>query len=227
MTAVDRLELLRDTLAAYNRLRDKAIAETGTHEQEAAREEWPELVLVAVAACPGPSLTWERAWAQLNDCAAAVGAQGWVRYRSRWAVFGSGKGALPAVGDGETGPPIAAEWSEGAGASAQLRPCPEYGQPSGSLALWRYAERALDPGETLTGHEIPALRQRIWVLEHPVRHGRPRARTLIPCLVYHVFWSADEADPSALRRLFARFTGFEQRADRYREPPRRSRHREG
>lgn len=202
------LELLRSTLDGYNRL------STGDRDGN-----WPELTLVAVAIAR-ERLSAAQAWGKLNDAAETQGVQGWVRYRSAWRTFGRGEGKLPAVDQIEVGPPIAAEWSEGGGVGWQLRPWSEPGEPASGFGLWRYEERDLAVGDAPRQGGRAVLRQRLWVLEHPAPDKLANGQR-IACLAYHVFWGADKDDPSALRRLSARFAGFEQREDRYVEARRR------
>jgi hypothetical protein len=113
----------------------------------------------------------------------------------------------------EAGPPIAGEWlvpddtaRPDVGVSIHLRPDAIV---AGCLAEWRYEERPLKEQDTLHGDEIPALRQRVAVMAHPRRDVQqvPHAQRV---LFYHVFWgTADGEDSHALRRLFARFAGFD------------------
>lgn len=198
MTDDPRLDLLRGTLDAFKRLRGAD-----------SEGDWPVLTLVAVKCTPIMAKTCDEALDHLKRAAST--GRGWVRYRSQVARFGNGSADWIRSGDPEEGPPIAAEWSEGEATSWQLRLYQSGANQATTYGLWRYEERELTAGEDLQDQEHPALRQCVKVLEHPER----RESEGVPCLVYHVFWSADKGDPSALRRLFARFVEFGQDPDLY------------
>ena len=126
------------------------------------------------------------------------GAAGWVRLRS--AIYPTDGGNFPTFG--AAGPPLAGEWAESETKSVRLSAGPEPG------TLWRttYIERALEPGEPPREDEIEALRQVVSVLRHgEVVPGKAPKRML----VYHEFWAATAVDPSAVRRRFDRFVGFD------------------
>jgi hypothetical protein len=114
---------------------------------------------------------------------------GWVRHRSGVRRIGEPPGA-------DFGPPLFAEWTEDPGKSARLAPHPE---KPGRLALWRYVEEnGVWP--------IPALAQDIAVLDSSFDPDSKAEEA--PLVLYRVYWGAPTEDPSAFRRLFARFVGF-------------------
>jgi hypothetical protein len=204
LTANDRLEQLRLTNKAYDELKR---CETGGG--------WPELTLVAVKVLGRGEPTGltpiaeprkveaidpATAWANANIRTGG----GWVRHRS--GTYRTVRHAPLEAVDSDAGPLIAGEWQlADANTSVHLRAHPE--QP-GKLAEWRYEERKLEDGDELQADEIPALQQRVAVLAHPWNSNRPVPDEQ-PVLIYHVFWGADGEDPYALRRLFARFAGFD------------------
>ena len=176
-------ESLGATLKAYEKLR------------EADESRWPELMLAAVT-CKGPEPIGP------NDAAERLRAtaNGWVRHRS-------GARRLGEPANPKYGPPLFAEWIAD-GESFRLSPHPE---EVGNLALWRYAEETPQNGESLGDRGFLALRQEVAVLDRewkgPAAEGAsPPVEQ--PLLVYHAYWGGTESDPSALRRLFARFVGF-------------------
>ncbi len=149
---------------------------------------WPELALAAIRVSGPEKLEAEDAGRRLEGA-----RNGWVRHRS-------GRRRLDEPAKVEFGPPQFAEWVEAEGkVSHRLGPHPD--EP-GSLALWRYAE---EPG----ADAFEALAQDVAVLD--TKFDVPTAANSAPLLLYRVYWGAPEDDPSALRRLFARFLGFEAR----------------
>lgn len=155
---------------------------------------WPELALVAVrVAC-------ERLDAEAAERRLAAASNGWVRRRS-------GAHRLDVPPGPDFGPPLFAEWTEAGGSvSHRLTPHP---QEPGALALWTYSEA---PGEGA----VAALAQDIAVLERSFDVHAPPQKA--PLVLYRVYWGAPQDDPAALRRLFARFVGFDSRAEFAGEP---------
>jgi hypothetical protein len=82
------------------------------------------------------------------------------------------------------------------------------------LTEWRYEERQLGSNDGLQDKEEPALCQKVFLLAHSVPDEAPQRDARQDVLVYHVYWGAAEnEEPHALRRLFARFAGFDARLD--------------
>ena len=128
------------------------------------------------------------------------GCAGWVRLRSNIYVTGDGR---PFPSFAEAGPPLAAEWTFGKSASARA----QIERPDGSLQMIFIRERELAADGALRNGESRAMRQVIEVLRDPIDPETDPPQPLAT-LVYHVFWGADEDDPSAIRRLFSRFVRF-------------------
>ncbi|MGD1037083.1 MAG: hypothetical protein ABR878_07775 [Roseiarcus sp.] len=151
---------------------------------------WPELTIVKVRASGPEMLDANEAERRLAEV-----QYGWARHRSGARRLNQPAGA-------EFGPPLFAEWVEARGkASFRLAPHPD--EP-GLLALWRYAE---EEGE----NAIEALAQDVAVLERGL--DIPTESETAPLVLYRVYWGAPSDDSSALRRLFARFMGFEERSE--------------
>jgi hypothetical protein len=199
-----RLRVLRQLSTDYARLR--AIDGGG---------DWPDLALVAVTRKRVGDYMPHDAQQRARTLYGENNVQGWVRHRSLVYRLHDGSDAENSAlrGDVAAGPPIAGEWAMGndrahPDASVHLRP---EGGAGGKLAEWHYGERMLQDSDELRGDEFPALRQRVTVIQHPWRPEPTSPSLLGPVLVYHVFWgTAEDDDPHALRRLFARFVGFDE-----------------
>lgn len=187
---MNRLELLRRTLADYERMR--------------ARGEFSgmaELFLAAVRRGREEAPADEALYRCVTAEIGAGGAQGWARYRS---ALGRSDAPPPAFED--AGPPVAAEWLRRAGAGAdagettawRLGPAPG---KAGAALIVSVRHRALGPSGALADGETACLRQRALVLAHP-RLGSAR-------IAYDIYWGLPEnGDSSAMRRLFDSFAGF-------------------
>lgn len=184
---MNRLELLRRTLADYEKMR--------------AREEFSgmaELSLVAVRRERGEAPADEALYRRVTAEIGAGGAQGWARYRS---ALGWPDAPPPAFED--AGPPVAAEWLRraDAGETTAWRLGPAPGK-AGAALIVSVRHRALGPSGALADGETACLRQRAAVLAHP-RLGSARR------IAYDIYWGLPEnGDSSAMRRLFDRFAGF-------------------
>jgi hypothetical protein len=167
--------------------------------------EKPALQLRLVDIKPDPLVADAAAYELVKSAISGTNSgKGWARLRSAVYPTGTDDRAFPDFA--ENGPPLHAEWIESDSVSVHLRPA-----PGGGLVKRTYAERS--PGSGPEAGGIPALREIVSVL----RHGHDDR-----VLDYHVFWGAPADDPSALRRLFARFAGF-RREDRIRQPNERVR----
>ena len=158
--------------------------------------ELPELELVAVKitkprSCPADRQLFTEMRQILNDPA----KQGWARFRSdiHWT------GTPNDMEFEHSGPPVHAEWVDGAPKSCLLRLDPS--RP-GSTLIWSYEERALSEDDQLDADEHPFLREHCAVLGNPKRIPGRR-------LLYNVFWGSDDiSNPHAVRRQLSRFVGF-------------------
>lgn len=191
MTAhlAEQLRLLRQLSADY-----KAVC----HDKAFPASPLLELVAVKVAAKP----------AIVPQQARAPAGTGWARRRSAIQRFDAH--SVPPLGEGaEDDPLLVGEWLLPDGTSRHLRPASD--EP-GKLIFWEYSERVLQSDlQSLTAGETPALRQDIAVLAHPGLEQASRIGKLQPVLLYHVYWGLDGEDPPVLRRLFARFGGFDEK----------------
>jgi len=159
------------------------------------KSRWPELVLVAVKKESQPWQADEEHFKQIVEALNKKGQSGWARLQS--ALIWTGNSDRP--GHERGGSPLQAEWTETPDLSCRLQADPD---KPGQTRLWRYHERILGPDSTPDEGETAFLRQETALLGHPARlKGR--------FLGYHVFWGAGpQEDAHALRRVFARFTGF-------------------
>lgn len=207
MSGAQSASMLRSVYDSYTKLRNSDVTS------------WPDLKLVAVRAAreidagnKRVRLSAEEAWNRANGRVRS-GVEGWVRHRSLvYELGGSELPIPPVVGDAEAGPPIAGEWSIGPAESVHLRPAPE--ADLGCFAEWYYSERSLVDAD-LRDDEIPALCQEVSILHQRSRAGSdtPAARKF-DTLLYRIYWGySDDSDPGALRRLFARFAGFQARGN--------------
>ena len=158
--------------------------------------ELPKLELVAVKiakprSCPVDRQLFADMCKILDDPA----KQGWVRFRSdiHWT------GAPDDMEFEHSGPPMHAEWADGASNSYLLRLNPSH---PGSALIWSYEERALSEDDQLEADEHPFLSEYCEVLGNSERIPGQR-------LSYNVFWGSDDiACPHAVRRQLFRFVGF-------------------
>lgn len=181
-----QLELLRQTLADYRKMRQSCSGLT-ILELVAARRE-------------SKTVTADEAlFERVTQAIDAPGAGGWARFRSElgWTNH-------PPSCFAKSGPPIAAEWLSREGANAEiayrLTPAPRV---AGATLIVSARHRALGEADRLEDGEIACLRQRATVLAH--RRLKPFGR-----IVHDVYWGLPETDKSAMRRLFDRFAGFEE-----------------
>jgi hypothetical protein len=184
---------LFDLLAAYQRIKEFDSPDVA-------------LALCAVTSGePAPLPADEAAYDRVRDALAPPMAQGWARFRSATHATDEGQ---PVPNFADAGEPLRAEWRLDEDRSVRLSAA-----PSGGLIIRTYAERTLAPGETPPSGWRAALRQTVTVLRHPVPDGPATLGNEQAVLIYHVYWGASPEDPSAVRRLFDRFVGFD-RQDR-------------
>ena len=158
--------------------------------------ELPELELVAVKitkprSCPADRQLFTEVRQILSDPA----KQGWARFRSdiHWT------GTQDDLEFEHSGPPVHAEWVDGASKSYLLRLDPSH---PGSARIWSYVERVLSEDDQLDADEQPFLREHSAVLGNSKRIPGQRLR-------YNVFWGSDDiSNPHAVRRQLSRFVGF-------------------
>lgn len=185
---MNRLELIRSTLADYEKMR--------------AREEFSgmaELSLVAARRGREEAPADDELYRRVTEEIGADSAQGWARYRSALGWTGRRR---PPPAFAEAGPPVAAEWlrraDAGEGTSWRVGPAPG---KAGAALIVSVRHRALGPSGALADGETACLRQRATVLAHP--------RLDAARIAYDIYWGLPEnGDASAMRRLFDRFAGF-------------------
>lgn len=183
-----RLELLRQTLADYLKMRE-ACADLAELQLVAARRE-RETVTAD-----------EALFKRVTKAIKEPGAQGWARFRSElgWTNHPN----HPPLGFAESGPPIAAEWlsREDANAATAYRLTPAPSVANKTLIV-SARHRALGKSDRLEDGEVACLRQCATVLAH--QRLKPFGR-----IAYDIYWGLPETDEGAMRRLFDRFAGLE------------------
>ena len=185
---------LTDLLTAYRKIAGSASGDTA-------------LTLCAVSSGTPERLTADRAaFDRVRNALASSTAQGWARFRSAAYVTGRNK---PLPDFDAAGEPLRAEWRLDEASSMRLT-----ADPGGSgLVLRTYADRILAPGDPIPDGYRAALRQTVTVLSDPIPEDPRTLGGKQEVLIHHVYWGASPEDPSAIRRLFDRFAGFD-RTDR-------------
>ena len=180
---MSKLDLLHETFADYCKVRETL-------------SDLPDMSLVAVRRDLERAAADKKLFDRVTKILVEDHLIGWARYRSElgWTDH-------PPSCFEQSGPPIMAEWLDEDGTAYRLTPAPSVTAMALIVAV-RDHELGQDDG--LAEHETPALRQRLDVLAHP----RIKPFTHIG---YEVYWGlAENRSPSATRRLFDRFAGFEQ-----------------
>lgn len=205
----DRLSIMRRLLVNYRRL--QKLEQGPEHEPHLPPL---EVVVVRVERDKEPlesgATPNDSAWARARHITDKH-KNGWIRRRS--GLWLSTKNEPNDLTDATFGPPLLGEWASKDGTSVHLRP--DNAKP-GRFRFHAISERELIDDETLAIGDIAVLCEEVAVI------GGPRAgpnASLMPVLLYHVYWGGATDDPYDIRRQFYRFVGFGQRDVVVREQP--------